>query len=79
MKGFVLPPSSLIFSKTEGEGFEPSNAFRRCRFSRPMHSAALPPLLGVRFYLKQRWDLWGERAAGSKVRANIGAGSGFNG
>ena len=28
----------------EGEGFEPSTAFRRCRFSRPVQSATLPPL-----------------------------------
>jgi len=28
----------------EREGFEPSNELPRCRFSRPVHSAALPPL-----------------------------------
>jgi hypothetical protein len=35
---------SASLCKAEGEGFEPSNAFRRCRFSRPVQSAALPPL-----------------------------------
>src|SRR5437899_2713411 len=28
----------------EGAGFEPANELPRCRFSRPMHSTALPPL-----------------------------------
>lgn len=31
--------------QTEGQGFEPWNGFPRLRFSRPVHSAALPPLL----------------------------------
>ena len=37
---------SLRFSlkKTDGVGFEPTNDFRRCRFSRPVHSTALPPI-----------------------------------
>jgi hypothetical protein len=32
----------------EGEGFEPSEALRPQRFSRPPHSTTLPPLHGVR-------------------------------
>ena len=28
----------------EEEGFEPSKGFHPCRFSRPVHSTALPPL-----------------------------------
>ena len=31
-------------TKTDGVGFEPTNDFRRCRFSRPVHSTALPPI-----------------------------------
>ena len=31
--------------QTEGQGFEPWNGFPRLRFSRPVQSAALPPLL----------------------------------
>src|SRR5262245_11726422 len=31
-------------AKAEGEGFEPSDDLRRLRFSRPVQSAALPPL-----------------------------------
>lgn len=44
MKRFILPPRSFIVSRAEGAGFEPANVFRRCRFSRPMQSATLPPL-----------------------------------
>ena len=32
------------FQKADGVGFEPTNDFRRCRFSRPVHSTALPPI-----------------------------------
>jgi hypothetical protein len=28
----------------EGVGFEPTKGFHPCRFSRPVHSTALPPL-----------------------------------
>ena len=31
-------------SMAEEEGFEPSKGFHPCRFSRPVHSTALPPL-----------------------------------
>ncbi len=31
-------------SMAEGEGFEPSMGANPCRFSRPVHSTALPPL-----------------------------------
>ena len=31
-------------TQTDGVGFEPTNDFRRCRFSRPVHSTALPPI-----------------------------------
>ena len=31
-------------SVAEEEGFEPSKGFHPCRFSRPVHSTALPPL-----------------------------------
>jgi hypothetical protein len=30
--------------ETDGVGFEPTSDFRRCRFSRPVHSTALPPI-----------------------------------
>ena len=30
--------------KADGVGFEPTSDFRRCRFSRPVHSTALPPI-----------------------------------
>ena len=33
-----------LFRKADGVGFEPTNDFRRCRFSRPVHSTALPPI-----------------------------------
>ncbi len=50
VKETPLPPeaecgkTSGLVAKAEGDGFEPSNIFRCCRFSRPMQSAALPPL-----------------------------------
>gem|GEM_PF-2953449 len=31
----------------EGEGFEPPRPIRACRFSRPVHSTALPSLQSV--------------------------------
>jgi hypothetical protein len=31
-------------SKADGVGFEPTSRFRDCRFSRPVHSTALPPV-----------------------------------
>ena len=34
----------FLSKKTDGVGFEPTNDFRRCRFSRPVHSTALPPI-----------------------------------
>src|ERR1700753_2660371 len=34
------------WSVTEGGGFEPPMDSRPCRFSRPVHSTALPPLRG---------------------------------
>ena len=33
--------------ETDGVGFEPTSDFRRCRFSRPVHSTALPPILAT--------------------------------
>ena len=36
-------------SMAEEEGFEPSKGFHPCRFSRPVHSTALPPLRKLRF------------------------------
>ena len=36
--------SSNFVAMAEGEGFEPSMDSRPCRFSRPVHSTALPPL-----------------------------------
>ena len=47
---FTTAPS-IRYSKiasAEGEGFEPSMPFRTFRFSRPVQSTSLPPLL---FYL----------------------------
>ena len=35
----------------EGVGFEPTKEFNPCRFSRPVHSTALPPLRRTRFSL----------------------------
>ena len=32
------------FRTADGVGCEPTNDFRRCRFSRPVHSTALPPI-----------------------------------
>ena len=32
---------------TDGVGFEPTSRFRDCRFSRPVHSTALPPIRSV--------------------------------
>lgn len=44
----AVDPSALGISshqqEAEGEGFEPSDGFHRLRFSRPVQSAALPPL-----------------------------------
>jgi uncharacterized membrane protein YccC len=37
-------PCSHVEQMAEGEGFEPSMDSRPCRFSRPVHSTALPPL-----------------------------------
>lgn len=34
----------------EGVGFEPTKAVKPCRFSRPVHSTALPALRGERLY-----------------------------
>ena len=31
-------------TQTDGVGFEPTSRFRDCRFSRPVHSTALPPI-----------------------------------
>ena len=44
--GPPLTETRCVFSpkKTDGVGFEPTNDFRRCRFSRPVHSTALPPI-----------------------------------
>ena len=33
--------------KADGVGFEPTSRFRDCRFSRPVHSTALPPILNA--------------------------------
>ena|SRR6516162_4192517 len=40
----VAMPRSVIVFLAEREGFEPSKLLRACRFSRPVHSTALPPL-----------------------------------
>src|SRR5688572_32312204 len=36
----------LRLDVAEGVGFEPTSPVRGCRFSRPVHSTALPPLRG---------------------------------
>jgi hypothetical protein len=40
----------MLGGETEGAGFEPANGLRRLRFSRPVHSTALPPLRNVEGY-----------------------------
>gem|GEM_PF-5103492 len=35
---------NLQHAQTDGVGFEPTSRFRDCRFSRPVHSTALPPI-----------------------------------
>src|SRR5262249_26692832 len=40
--------------RAEGAGFEPANASRRLRFSRPMQSTTLPPLRNSRFILMEK-------------------------
>ena len=44
--GLPLTETRCVFSlkKADGVGFEPTSDFRRCRFSRPVHSTALPPI-----------------------------------
>ncbi len=37
-------PIIVIECSAEGEGFEPPKGVNPCRFSRPVHSTALPPL-----------------------------------
>ena len=37
-------PQRCLLQQTDGVGFEPTSDFRRCRFSRPVHSTALPPI-----------------------------------
>ena len=41
--------------KTDGVGFEPTSRFRDCRFSRPVHSTALPPIRGERAVTDRRF------------------------
>ncbi len=43
-----IAPSRMLLDSclAEGVGFEPTSHFRDCRFSRPVHSTALPPLRG---------------------------------
>jgi hypothetical protein len=33
-----------MFKMADGVGFEPTMGFHPCRFSRPVHSTALPPI-----------------------------------
>ena len=42
--GSQQKPRFLMTKEAEGKGFEPLDALRRLRFSRPVQSATLPPL-----------------------------------
>ena len=53
-----------LLNKADGVGFEPTRRFHVCRFSRPVHSTALPPvrvthlpeirLVGYKVYIASR-------------------------
>ena len=42
----------------EGQGFEPWEGFHLRRFSRPVHSTALPSLHGGQYYRKLERSQW---------------------
>jgi hypothetical protein len=52
--------------RAEGAGFEPANDLRRLRFSRPVHSTALPPLRNGEGY---PWCFGTRRAFGRRLTA----------
>ena len=51
------PAEKKPFRKVDGVGFEPTNDFRRCRFSRPVHSTALPPIPTATFAQRLKADI----------------------
>src|SRR5690554_4370640 len=49
----------------EGQGFEPWKGVNPCRFSRPVHSTALPSLHGRQYYRKLVRSQWDNDASGN--------------
>jgi|GEM_PF-3972372 hypothetical protein len=50
--GMPLPAAArrnMPNAEADGVGFEPTSRFRDCRFSRPVHSTALPPVRRDRY------------------------------
>src|ERR1700754_4499386 len=54
----------------EGVGFEPTKAVKPCRFSRPVHSTALPALRARNYNLKRRARLRTSQAYCDSLRNN---------